>query len=105
MSFNSMIDNLLGACLSVMGQPLTYIDEDENVYQLQGIFSNEFEAVDPNTGYEIISSVPNIGIRLSEWPKVPVFEEAISINEVNYKVRHTEEDGEGGATVFLDKVV
>lgn len=103
--FDNLVSSMLSVCANVFGSDVIYIDNSETTYELTGIFSNEYEGVDPENGYSVISSIPNIGIKLADWPKTPIAREKITHNSIEYLVRHTEEDGEGGAVVFLDKVV
>ena len=103
MAFADHTQLLLAACLNTFGQAVSYRDHSSVDYELRGIFSNEYEAVDPETGFPVMSSIPNIGIRLSDWPKAPVEGEHITVNAKPYLVLRTEADGEGGAVVFLEE--
>lgn len=105
MNFAENVNSLLGVCLNTFGQTVSYTDRNSVVYELSGIFSNEYEGVDPDTGYPLVSSIPNLGIRVSDWPQIPQEGETIVTGGINYTVRYPELDGEGGAIIFLDKVV
>ena len=96
----------LTACLGTYGQAVTYTDSNAEVHDLEGIFSNAFEGVDPNSGYTVVSSLPNLGIKTADWPKLPEEGEQITIAATGdqYIVRHAEDDGEGHAVVFLNRV-
>lgn len=104
MSFADLTNSLLAACQGTFGQAVNYTDLNGEVYELSGIFGSEFESVDAESGYQIMSSSPHIGIVLKNWPKMPEENERISISSRRYAVRHSEPDGEGGAVVFLKAV-
>lgn len=104
MSFNDRVNMLLGACLSEFGSQVIFTDNTDQSHTLEGIYSDEYQGVDPESGFDIISSIPNLGIRVADWPKVPEEGEQIVHNGNTYRVRHPELDGEGGATIFLDKI-
>ena len=104
MNFANQINGLLGACLNTFGQAVIYTDKNLISHNSVGIFSNEYEGVDPDTGFSVVSSIPNLGIRISDWPKTPDAGEKIEINSNQYQIRHVEEDGEGGAVIIMQVI-
>lgn len=101
MAWSDLVNATLGASLNTFGQTCTHRPKLGGNYTRNGIFSAEFTAIDPDTGYDIIQNRPVFGIRVNDWTPLPDEDDELETGGVTYIVTHTEPDGEGGATVFL----
>jgi len=105
--FLGLTDKLLGIATRVFND-----DDDKSViYESQrggrtkifAVFDNQFEAVDPDTERTITSLNPVIGIRLRDLPQKPLEHDIVISRNIKYKVVDIQEDGLGGASLFLHK--
>lgn len=102
--FDRFAAGVLRTCNRALGTQVTFEPAAGGQYlNLLGVFNNEFVSINAENGAEVISSEPNLGIQLSDWPLEPNYGDTIIINSVTYLVRHLEKDGQGGATILLDK--
>lgn len=97
-------ERILERSVSVFGTAVVHEPVIGGVHTLRGIFNDRYEGVDPETGFITVTEQPNLGIRLSQWPTPPVQGDFISVYGQGYQIRHIEVDGEGGATLILDKI-
>lgn len=70
-------------------------------YFINGIFDKEFEAVDPDTSAEIISTQPNVRIKESDLTAAILAGDKVEIRSIIYKIIKPETDGVGTTTLFL----
>jgi DNA gyrase inhibitor GyrI len=106
MGLESKVQNLLGHAKSAafFGGEYTLIPEMGEEQAFTGIWSDIYITADPDTGVQVMSSEPNVGVRLSDFIILPAKNALIKKGEVRYKIRAVEADGEGGATLVLEKV-
>lgn len=106
MSWDSKVQNLLGHCTSeaAFGGNLTHVPIIGPAQIFKGIWSNTYLSVDPTEGIQVMSSDPNVGIRLSDFAREPRKDDKIIRGSETYFIRSIERDGEGGATLVLEKV-
>lgn len=108
MSASDLFDGVMGRCVGAFGEGAEYrpSDEDEDSYDFVGIFNDKWTAVDQDTGSTVISSVPNLGVRLADFadghPRQgdKVY---ITARATEYKINRIERDGEAGAHLLLAK--
>lgn len=105
MSWDSKVQNLLGHCTaeSAFGGTVTHLPRVGQAQDFRGIWSETYLAVNPEDGVSVMSSDPNVGVRLSDLKTQPSKEDIIVRRGVRYIVRAIEPDGEGGATLILEK--
>jgi hypothetical protein len=103
MSWHNQVNGVLDSCLATFGGACFYVPRDGDSYELKGIFSNQYQGIDPETGFEVAQNIPNLGIKLDDWPAVPKEKDKIIVEGVEYIVQYTQKDGEGGAIVFMQK--
>lgn len=109
MAWEDRVQNLLGHCTSVFGRDdITHEPQDYPAQDIRAIWSDTYLSVDPETGVEVMSSDPNIGVRLSDFLRPPKKNDVIKKGpagaRVEYRIRAVEPDGEGGATLVLEKM-
>lgn len=76
---------------------------DVLAYEFYGIWSDTYLSVDPETGLQVMSSDPNVGVLLADFEPQPKKKDRIYRGETEYEIRAVEPDGEGGATLVLEK--
>lgn len=108
MGWDSKVQRLLGHATSgpFFGQPFTHRPAAGDDQPFAGVWSDAYMTADPDTGVQVMSSDPNVGVRLSDFIVAPVKNAIIIKNAtgVQYRIRAVEPDGEGGATLVLEKV-
>lgn len=100
---DKLVKRLLGHATRRLGEKVEYRYVNGGVKQIDAVFDNEFEQVDPDTERVVSTNQPVIGIRLSDIAREPVVNDEVYIIRDNktYKVQDTQEDGQGGVTLFL----
>lgn len=106
MAWDSKVHNLLGACTSssAFGEEITHLPKVGAPQTLQGIWSDVYASADPETGLSVMSSEPNVGVRLVDFIRKPEQGDIIVRRGERYSIRVPQPDGEGGATLVLEKV-
>jgi len=107
MSWDSKVQNLLGHCTSAaaFGGTVTHLPKIGQSQDFNGIWSETYLAVNPEDGVMVSSADPNVGVRLSDLKTQPQKGDVIVRRGIRYFVRNVERDGEGGATLILEKEV
>lgn len=107
MSWESKVESLLGHCTSeaVFGGEFTHIPRVGPAQAFKGVWSESYLAVDPENGIQVMSSDPNVGVRLSDFRTKPGKGDAIIRKGIRYFIRELQPDGEGGSTLILEKEV
>lgn len=70
-------------------------------YNINGIFDQEFEGVDPDTQAEIISQQPNVRIKEADLQNPIAKGDKAVIRGVTYDIIKPETDGVGTTVLFL----
>ena len=108
MGWESKVNRLLGHATSgpFFGQPFTHRPASGPDQAFAGVWSDAYMTADPDTGVQVMSSEPNVGVRLADFAVAPVKNAIIIKNAtgVQYRIRAVEPDGEGGALLVLEKV-
>lgn len=108
MTWNNLADRMLRMCLKTFADPeipITYRRGAVSVSLSEAVFDANYIAVDPETGAQITSVNPMIGVRLADLPDG----EARQGDEVIrggflYRVVDKQPDSEGHAKLILHKV-
>jgi len=103
-SFKKKVDSLLHTAVRAFGESAQYQPLKGGSYTLCGVFDRNFEQVDPDTQIVIASNVPMFGVNLNEMFEKPQQGDLLSIDEEVFRVTDSQEDGQGGATLILQKV-
>lgn len=101
MDFKSLTDQALGVCVGALGEPVSYTPQGGSVVTVQGIFSNPFYEIVSPGGVPVLTRKPTLGIQLSSLPVEPKIGDAVTVRSVNYTVSDVNDDGQGGADLFL----
>src|SRR3990167_3713782 len=102
--FRDRVDGILKKCTNVFGEDVSYFPSSGGVVTVRGIFDNQYELVDPETEQVISSQQPVLGVNLNSLNFEMKTEDQIQIRNLRYKVTEVQEDGQGGATLFLHKI-
>lgn len=98
------VHNLLGHCTATFGGDCIHAPENFPRQTFEGIWSEVYITADVDTGLQISTADPNIGVRLSDFNRQPKNGDTIIRKGIYYQIRALEPDGEGGATLVLEKV-
>jgi hypothetical protein len=99
---------VLGPLMGVFGEPVIYLPLAGGSLAITGVFDNaylkEVMFEDASSGVTEVAAV--LGVRLSQFPSMPVQNDQISVPSVNstFVVREVRVDGRGGAKLMLNKV-
>lgn len=107
MSFRDKTDKLLDTALSesFFGEKnkVKYRPKSGGTFTIRGIFDESWEEIDLDTQVSLSSTQPNVGIILRELAEKPIIGDLLTVRFIDFKVVDVVEDGQGGATLFLNK--
>lgn len=86
------------------GEAVVYEPLSGGSYSLTGVFNDKHIAIDPNTEQTVSSNINSLGVKLADMQDPPKKGDFVTIRDVKYKVRDTQEDGEGWVNLFLYEV-
>jgi len=98
------VGRILGAALARFGEPVTFLPAGGSSSQVTGIFTAASKQVDPNTGVVVSTNEPILGVRLSDFTPLPGLGSKVIVRGITYRVMDCQEDGEGGAKLYLQRV-
>jgi len=102
--FKQMVDSLLSHNIRVFGEEVSYKPLSGGSYTLYAVFDRNFEQVDPDTQVIVASNVPMLGVNLNEMHEEPEQGDQVEIIDETFRVVDSQEDGQGGASLILQKV-
>lgn len=102
--FRDCVNDLLEVATCVFGEDVRYFPKrGGGGFKIRGIFDTPFEQVDPDTEAVVASNSVSLGVKLKDLPFPPEKGDKILIREVAYRVIDSQEDGQGGAELFLHR--
>lgn len=101
--FRRTVDRILSSSLRVFGESIKFFPKSGGVLNIRGIFDNDFQVLDPDTEQMISSNQPGLGVNLNDFEVDPRVEDQCEIRGIKYRVTEVREDGQGGATLLLNK--
>lgn len=104
MGWSEKMSNLTDACQTAMGQTVTCTPATGDPYTLEGIFDENFVAVDPASETEVTSVHPVLFVKLSDMEAPPAKGDEVTIGGVDYRVIQPQDDSEGGTRLLLHKI-
>lgn len=103
MGWEGLADLCLKATTQVLGVAATWTSVEGGApVVFQGIFDDEFEEFEPETGARITVSKPNLAVRLADLTDQVQENDKVTVASQNYVVAALQEDGEGGALLILE---
>ena len=110
MSWPALADAALRASMTAFGRSVEYrAAGGERAENLRAVFDDAHVAVDPETGAEVHSTDPVLGVRLAALPDAirariearTTDGDTVIVGAVRYRVAEVMPDGQGGATLTL----
>ncbi|ATU72675.1 hypothetical protein SXCC_04798 [Gluconacetobacter sp. SXCC-1] len=102
---------VLGPCLEAFANPYQWQSQSlSDPVTVNGIFDDGFRGQDPlgdfpgATPVDITTSLPRLGVRLSDFPVPPAQGDEFVINGQTYSIREVQPDSHGGACLELNLV-
>jgi len=104
MSFKAKYENALSVLTAGLGEQVEYRPSSGGRYNLNAVFDTEYTALDPDTEQVISTNLPRIGVKLKDLASEPLKGDKVYIEGREFEIYDSQEDGQGGATLFLHKV-
>ncbi len=101
--FHRLVDGLLSRAIPTFGQKVEYRPKTGGRYSVTAVFDSEFQQIDPQTEVVVSVNRPRVGVKLIDLPGEPVQGDEFRIHPDFYVVNEVQEDGQGGATLWLTK--
>jgi len=105
MSFDELMLGVVRQTISLMGTSADYTRLLGESYTVRGIFSGRFRQTITAEGGRFTTSLPTLGVVLSDFSIAPAQGDRFVIASLLYEVTEVQEDGYGGATLILREVV
>lgn len=99
-----MVDKILVAGTRTFGETVTFYPKCGGVFKVKGVFDNDFQLVDPQTDQLVSANQPALGINLNDIKFELKVGDEVEIRKARFKVQQKNEDGQGGATLFLHNI-
>ena len=101
---------LVGECIldnatCVFGENVQFLPIAGGSFTVRAIFDNQYEQVDPDTEVVVATNQPVLGVRLSDLPALPQKGDRFVVRGKYYKIVDAQEDGQGGASLLMHKVL
>jgi hypothetical protein len=99
-------DSLVLAPLqSVFGEPVTFLPAIGQPIAVSGIFDEAYREVDLAGGMAVTTESPVLGIRISDFPVLPLQGDQVTVpsRAKTYIVREVQLDGHGAAKLLLNE--
>lgn len=104
-SFKDLVGGLLDVNIPCFGEEICYEPESGGFFRIPGVFDQAYFATDPDTEEVVSGNTLMVGIKLSNIPVTPEENDKVSILNRKFEVVDVQEDGQGGATIFLHEFV
>lgn len=103
--FRKRVDDMLKVQTRVFGEQVVYYPSSGGVFKINGIFDNAYQAVDPDTEEVISANQSVLGINLNDIKDNEISkDDKFKIRNMEYRVIDSQEDGQGGSMILLQKV-
>ncbi|WP_366655347.1 head-tail joining protein [Fodinicurvata sp. EGI_FJ10296] len=99
------VDVAMDAVLAAFGDPVAYRpagDADQAV-EIEGVFDEAHQAVDPGTGVPISTTAPALTVRVADLPRPPVAGDALTVDGRDWLVMDVQPDGAGNSLLKLHR--
>ena len=106
MDWRKATESVLRICTGALGEAVIYTPSGGSPVTIQGIFDAKYQALVPDGsgGTVVTSTRPAVGIKLSDLAAPPGPLDRVRIRGVDYGIEPPQEDGQGGALLFLKRV-
>ena len=103
-SFKDLVCCLLKTAIPTFGEEICYRPGAGGAFTFKAVFDENFIQIDPDTEEQVASNAPAIGIKESDIPFAPTNTDIVEIGKRRFKVVDSQEDGQGGITLYLNEV-
>jgi len=104
MDFQSLADGIVDVAESCIGESVTYRPKAGGSYSIRGIFSDQFQQVDPDTEQIVASNHPVVDFRVKDLRSKPKKNDIVIIRKIKYRIVDAQEDGTAAVSCLLHKV-
>lgn len=103
MSWAAHTDRVISQCVKTFATSVIYIPKVGPQKTINAVFDKDYAEVEILDGPPVQSTGPRIGIRVADLDAQPTRGDKCTISGVTYRVDEYRPDGQGGATLILDK--
>lgn len=103
-SFRDLYGGVLDIAIPCLGETVVYRPRRGGVHTISAVFDEKAINIDPDTEEFVSSNDPKIGIKLSDLPHIPIEGDRVDIGQRQFEVKDVQEDGQGGAEVYLFRI-
>ncbi|GBQ84105.1 hypothetical protein AA13595_1324 [Gluconacetobacter johannae DSM 13595] len=100
---------VLGPCETIFGEPVTWQSSQGGApVQATGVFDEGYKGLEIIGGDDgmapthVTSSLPRLGVRLSQFPAAAAQGDTLVIRGISYAIREIQPDSHGGARIELN---
>jgi hypothetical protein len=94
-----VIDQVKGT----FGRAVTYTPQGQAALTLDCVFNNPSIAIEVGGDLNHTRSVPTLFVKLADLPSSPKKGDRVEVDGTHYRVIDSQEDGQGGSLLFLNK--
>ena len=99
-----MTHRLMEKCVNALGENVIYYPESQASVAIKGIFNENFEHLDTDSGFQVVSSQPNLGIQKITLESKPAIQDQLVVRGIVYKVVDVQDDGESAYKLLLHRL-
>jgi hypothetical protein len=96
--------SMLDTCLSVFGNENTYLRDGVTTPIPSAVWDDNYLSLDPQTGVQVMSTSPTLGMRISDMPSGAFLEgDQIIHNGITYNIVDNQPDTENHTLLILQR--
>jgi hypothetical protein len=103
-SFKDLYGGVLDVALECLGESVCYRPKAGGTHTINAVFDEKAIQTNPDTEEFVSSNDPRIGVKLCDLPFIPRENDRVDIGKLSFKVKEVQEDGQGGADIFLFRI-
>lgn len=103
MNWESATSKVLDLCKRALGRDATYLPAVGSPVSIRGVFGSTHVEVNVGQVAPMSSLAPSLGIKLSDLPLRPKKGDRVTVAGTTYRIIDSQEDGEGGALLILQR--
>lgn len=105
MDFRKHVDRVLNLATREFGENVVFLPASgAGSFNVRAIFDNEASVIDENTEQVLSVNQPSLGVNLNDFEVEVRVGDKFKVRGLLFKVKDKREDGQGGATLWLNKV-
>lgn len=101
--FRVKVDKILSAGVRLFGESVEFHPASGGIFPVRAVFDNSFHNIDPNTQQIVEVTQPNLGVNLNDVKFDIKAGDQVVVRGVKYRIESKDEDGQGGARLYLHK--